>query len=294
MEGALGSARRGDGQGRLNGDARGMGRFGRARIGYLPGSIVGPIALFTTGCPTHKAEDSLAAPPERATARPQGRPEPAPPTRRPPRAGMVCGAPRGSSPRAAAAVRRSAHRRRGAPRHAHAPGRLLHRSAPVPRRARRDSEVERDARRGATWPSARPRASASAPSSNGSARAKARSNTIVRIAAANTTAARRAAPASPIELAASASERGASVAMQERLRRPRDARRDSWEWTASAWKRGGTPRADLGVLRGGNARGGRRARRALREGAIGRPASQKSPTMGFLLLGAGAAKRAPR
>jgi hypothetical protein len=51
-----------------------------------------------------------------------------------------------------------------------------------------------------------------------------------------------------------------------------------WQWTSSTWGRG-TADGSLGVLRGGNAVAGELVGRCAN--AIGRPASKKSPTMGF-------------
>jgi hypothetical protein len=58
----------------------------------------------------------------------------------------------------------------------------------------------------------------------------------------------------------------------------RDMHGGVWEWTTSAWGRG-SPNADLGVLRGGNAVAGELVGRCAN--AIGRPSTAKGATMGF-------------
>jgi hypothetical protein len=89
-----------------------------------------------------------------------------------------------------------------------------------------------------------------------------------------------------------ASSCGTGVASEEAARRPTgenalcksafgvaDMHGGVWEWTSSAWGRGATKEATLGVLRGGNAIAGELVGRCAN--AIGRPANKKSPTMGF-------------
>ncbi len=83
---------------------------------------------------------------------------------------------------------------------------------------------------------------------------------------------------------------GTGVGIEEAARRPSGERPQCkssfgalelhggvWEWTSSAWGRGG--RTNLGVLRGGNAQAGELVGRCAN--ALGRAVTQKSATMGF-------------